>query len=61
MRVKWNERKCNGISKCAGNGICMVVCGLNSISNVNDKPVIDDSCVGCGLCVMNCPNEALTL
>lgn len=59
--VNFNNKKCNGITKCAADGICISVCGLNSIKEVNDMPVIDDSCVDCGLCVMNCPNEAITL
>lgn len=53
--------KCNGIKSCAANGVCITVCGLNAISNVDDKPVVNESCVDCGLCVMNCPREAIQL
>lgn len=59
--VNINYRKCNGVSKCAAEGVCISVCGLNAITEEDNKIIIGKNCVGCGLCVMNCPNEAITL
>lgn len=53
--------KCNGIDACSLNGICIEVCALDAIENINGYPVIiEEACKDCGLCVMNCPNEALS-
>lgn len=54
--------KCNGVSSCASKGICITVCALNAIMEVDGKPIIDnEKCVDCKLCVMNCPREAIML
>lgn len=61
MAVSVYTDKCNGISKCPGKGLCIEVCALNAIENIDDRPVIhEESCFDCGLCVTNCPNEALS-
>lgn len=36
-----------------------LVCPVDAITFVRGEPVIDDSCIGCGLCVMRCPYGSL--
>ena len=42
-------------------GICVKVCAMGAIKIKDDFPSINESaCSQCGLCVLNCPNEALS-
>jgi MinD superfamily P-loop ATPase len=53
--------KCPGLNVCPGKGICITVCALNAIEKVDDQPfIIEEICKSCGLCIMNCPYEALS-
>ncbi|MCI5867533.1 MAG: 4Fe-4S binding protein [Methanosphaera sp.] len=62
MVVTIYKDRCNGIEKCPGNGVCIMVCALDAIDDVNGYPVINEAaCTSCELCIRNCPNEALTL
>jgi hypothetical protein len=36
-----------------------LVCPVDAITFVKGEPVIDDRCIGCGLCVMRCPYGSL--
>lgn len=38
-----------------------LVCPVDAITFAQGEPVIDDSCIGCGLCVMRCPYGSLYL
>ncbi len=61
MVVTVYSDKCNGIDSCPLDGLCMTVCALDAIENIGGMPVIiEEKCNTCGLCVMNCPNEALS-
>ncbi len=61
MVVTIYKDRCNGVAKCSGNGVCIEVCALDAIEEINGYPVInEDACTSCQLCVMNCPNEALS-
>ena len=61
MTVSVFADRCCGINQCPASGACIMVCALNAISDVDDLPKIsDDDCFDCGLCVMNCPNDALS-
>ncbi|MDO5851755.1 MAG: 4Fe-4S binding protein [Methanobacteriaceae archaeon] len=60
MVVSIDFNKCNGVAECPGAGLCIQVCALEAMSEVDDKPSVSDDCTDCGLCVMNCPNEAIT-
>lgn len=61
MTVSVYTDKCNGINQCPYKGVCIEVCALNAIVNVENMPLINEElCYDCGLCVMNCPNEALS-
>jgi len=48
---------------CLGLGTCQQVCPVNAIEiGENRLPIVDDDkCVGCGLCVKNCPTGVLML
>ena len=53
--------KCGGVNGCSYGGICFKVCPLDAIEIINDFPVIKENlCSKCGLCILNCPNEALS-
>lgn len=61
MTISVFADKCNGIDQCPESGVCIKVCALNAISDSENMPIIDDeNCFDCGLCVLNCPNEALS-
>lgn len=53
--------KCKGVSNCSYDGICFKECLNNAIEIKDDFPIINEElCSGCGLCILNCPNEALS-
>ncbi|MBQ6218239.1 MAG: 4Fe-4S binding protein [Methanosphaera sp.] len=61
MVVTLYKDRCKGINECPLNGHCIDICALDAIENIDNQPVISENiCIGCGLCVMNCPNEALS-
>lgn len=61
MAVIIDRTKCTGVDTCPDGGLCIEICALNAVDNVEDKPMInEDLCPECGLCVMNCPNEAIS-
>jgi len=48
--------------KCIACGNCSDMCGFNAMSFIAGKRMYNKSlCLGCGLCVENCPEKALTL
>lgn len=47
--------------KCEGCKLCISVCPTDSITIVNGKAEISDTCIACGACVAVCPNEAIEL
>ncbi len=61
MVVTVYSDKCNGVDVCPNDGVCLTVCALDAIEIVDNRPfILEEACTGCGLCVMNCPNEALS-
>lgn len=40
---------------------CVDVCFVNAISVENNKIVINDNCMGCGRCSVNCPTNAIKI
>ena len=61
MVVMVYSDKCDGIDTCPGEGVCLKVCDLDAIEIVDGCPfVLDEACNNCGLCVMNCPNQAMS-
>ncbi|MBQ6218240.1 MAG: 4Fe-4S binding protein [Methanosphaera sp.] len=61
MAIIIDTTKCNGVTACPEGGLCIEICALNAMENVGDKPVVNEEvCPGCGLCVLNCPNEAIS-
>lgn len=48
-------------TKCEGCKLCITVCPTDSIKIVDNKAIIDDTCIACGACVAVCPNEAIEL
>ena len=50
------------ISKCTNCGICEQRCNFGARKLVNDKlSFFKDFCFGCGMCVSECPKEAIIL
>jgi NAD-dependent dihydropyrimidine dehydrogenase PreA subunit len=48
--------------KCEGEGECVEVCPLDSITIEDGKAIVDeDTCGDCGACVDVCPTEAITV
>ena len=46
--------------KCTGCDICVPICPLQAISNINNKAVIDNNkCKECLLCMDECPTNAI--
>ena len=50
--------KCLGINKC---GKCIEICGFNAIEEINGKALVNNKCMGCGLCISKCPSKARIL
>jgi ferredoxin len=49
-------------AKCRLSGRCADICNFGAIEIVDGKHIYDpEACMGCGLCVENCEQEALTL
>jgi ferredoxin len=47
---------------CLGFGDCVHVCDFDAIQVIDTVAVVDKSkCVGCGVCVSNCPNHVIKL
>ena len=52
---------CGGVDACPEGGLCIDICALNAIDNVNGQPIINhEICPECGLCVLNCPKQAIS-
>ena len=45
--------------KCSGCGQCRSACPFGAIDWKDDKPELNAACRVCGLCVRNCPEQAL--
>ena len=60
MVLRIDRSKCSGVDDCPECGLCIEICALNTMDNVNGQPeVYQDKCPECGLCVMYCPNNAI--
>lgn len=56
-----NRRLCDVVDNCPADGICIKICALNCLSiNDNREVIVGEECPDCGLCIINCPKEALT-
>jgi TPP-dependent indolepyruvate ferredoxin oxidoreductase alpha subunit len=53
-KAQVDKAKCTGCRTCVEN-IC------SAISMENDEITVSENCIGCGLCVMVCPQKALSL
>jgi MinD superfamily P-loop ATPase len=61
MAVIIDTSKCNGVDACSEAGICIEICALNAMENVEGRPIVNENaCPECGLCILNCPNEAIS-
>ncbi|NMB64296.1 MAG: 4Fe-4S binding protein [Spirochaetes bacterium] len=47
---------------CTQCGTCETRCQIQAIQNTDGlRSIIQQKCIGCGLCVSTCPNNAITL
>ncbi len=61
MAVVIDRTSCQGVYTCPEGGLCIEICAMNAMDNDNGIPkVSDDLCNNCGLCVLNCPNKAIS-
>jgi len=52
----------NNLENCEKCGTCENLCKFNAIHIVDEVPEIDiKKCMGCGICVVNCPGEVIKL
>lgn len=60
VNLSGGPRKCN--YACVGLGDCVRVCKFDAMKIVNGLVVIDeDKCTACGMCVTECPRDAIEL
>ena len=61
MVVTMDTTICGGVDACPEGGLCIDICALNAIDNLNGQPIINhEICPECGLCVLNCPKQAIS-
>jgi Fe-S-cluster-containing hydrogenase component 2 len=61
VTVKIDTDKCGHITNCPAAGLCIQICESEALVNENDDvKVIDGNCTDCDLCIMNCPNQAIS-
>ncbi len=46
-------------SECVSCGMCVEVCPVSAIIDVDGKMEITDSCISCGACKETCPIDAI--
>lgn len=60
MPVIIDQEKCNGISECPGEGLCIKLCEKGALEEKEDQIVfIAEKCDDCDLCIQNCPSQAI--
>ncbi|MDR0911388.1 MAG: 4Fe-4S binding protein [Methanobrevibacter sp.] len=61
MTVKIDIDKCGHIANCPAQGLCIQLCDQQALVEENgDVKIIDENCTDCDLCIMNCPNQAIS-
>ena len=61
MPVIIDTDKCGKIENCPGEGLCIKLCEEEAlVEKDGDVVIISENCNDCELCVMNCPNEAIS-
>lgn len=61
MAIIIDTNKCQGVDACPEHGVCIEICALNALDNIEGRPVVNESaCPECGLCMINCPKEAIS-
>ncbi len=48
-------------SECMSCGVCVEVCPVSAIVEVEDQYIITNSCVDCGKCQQSCPIDAIRI
>lgn len=57
--VKKQEFKAD--SDCVSCGKCAMLCPVNNIKMINNKPVFSNNCCGCLACLHHCPEHAINV
>ena len=47
--------------KCNGCGACVDICSVNAVTIEQEKAVVSDECLECGMRVNECSNGAISL
>ncbi|TFF90284.1 MAG: hypothetical protein EU548_03790 [Promethearchaeota archaeon] len=54
--------KIKNIEECQKCELCVEKCSFKAIKMGDNGPIIDESkCMGCGVCIVNCPNQIIEL
>ncbi|MGB7969130.1 MAG: 4Fe-4S binding protein [Methanobacterium sp.] len=61
MPVIIDTEKCGKIENCPGEGLCIKLCEEDAlIEEAGDVVIVSENCNDCELCIMNCPNQAIS-
>ncbi|MDR2873685.1 MAG: 4Fe-4S binding protein [Methanobrevibacter sp.] len=61
MTVEISNEKCGHIANCPVDGLCIQICEQKAlVEKDNDVEIVNENCNDCGLCISNCPNQAIT-
>lgn len=61
MAIVIDTNICQGVEACPKHGICIEICALNALDNVDGRPVVNEAaCPECELCRISCPLGAIS-
>lgn len=64
-KCNWKKGKCDCNCGCGDNKSncqgCAEVCPVGAIKRKEKVTIDKDKCIGCGACIVACPNKAISL